>query len=435
MDVVGEAGDGQAGVEVVREERPDVVLLDLAMPVMDGVEALPLIRELVPRRADHRALGVRGRGAASRCSSPAPTATWSRARRCASIVAYVDGKLGRVSPTAAGGTIASSCTDRHNGGMPTLDPAIAARLKRTADGLVAGDRAAARHRRGADARLDGRRGAGPDPDHRPGDVLEPEPAGVLGQGRDLGPPAVGPRGPAGLRRRHAAGARWTRRGRPATPATGPASTPTCCSSRASPSTVADPPAAPHLRAGRRGRARRRGLAAVAGPPAVGERHARPAASASCPATVEAGRVPGGQRAGAGGAGLLGRPAGHPGPGPPGGRGARRRWLALGLVATVVVGFGAAPRRRSATPTRARRRPTRTSSRTGWYWVAGVALPAHRADQPWPPYAWCPAGPRWAAGTTPRPTPRPPPSRRVGAAEEQENLDLWKAMDEGRDPTA
>ena len=48
MDVVGEAGDGQAGVEVVREERPDVVLLDLAMPVMDGVEALPLIRELVP---------------------------------------------------------------------------------------------------------------------------------------------------------------------------------------------------------------------------------------------------------------------------------------------------------------------------------------------------------------------------------------------------
>jgi two-component system, chemotaxis family, chemotaxis protein CheY len=48
MQVVGEAGDGQAGVEVVRAERPDVVLLDLAMPVMDGVEALPIIRELVP---------------------------------------------------------------------------------------------------------------------------------------------------------------------------------------------------------------------------------------------------------------------------------------------------------------------------------------------------------------------------------------------------
>jgi DNA-binding NarL/FixJ family response regulator len=48
MDVVGEAGDGQAGVDVVRAERPDVVLLDLAMPVMDGVEALPIIRKLVP---------------------------------------------------------------------------------------------------------------------------------------------------------------------------------------------------------------------------------------------------------------------------------------------------------------------------------------------------------------------------------------------------
>jgi DNA-binding response OmpR family regulator len=48
MDVVGQAGDGQAGVDVVRAERPDVVLLDLAMPVMDGLEALPLIRALVP---------------------------------------------------------------------------------------------------------------------------------------------------------------------------------------------------------------------------------------------------------------------------------------------------------------------------------------------------------------------------------------------------
>jgi DNA-binding NarL/FixJ family response regulator len=48
VDVVGEAGDGQAGVDMVRLERPDVVLLDLAMPVMDGIEALPLIRALVP---------------------------------------------------------------------------------------------------------------------------------------------------------------------------------------------------------------------------------------------------------------------------------------------------------------------------------------------------------------------------------------------------
>lgn len=46
--VVGEAGDGEAAIAVVAEHRPDVVLLDLAMPVLDGLEALPTIRALVP---------------------------------------------------------------------------------------------------------------------------------------------------------------------------------------------------------------------------------------------------------------------------------------------------------------------------------------------------------------------------------------------------
>ncbi len=48
FEVVAEAADGRAGIETVREHRPDVVLLDLAMPVMDGIEALPAIRRLVP---------------------------------------------------------------------------------------------------------------------------------------------------------------------------------------------------------------------------------------------------------------------------------------------------------------------------------------------------------------------------------------------------
>ena len=49
MDVVAEAEDGVTGIEAVRLERPDVVLLDLSMPVMDGLEALPSIRRLAPQ--------------------------------------------------------------------------------------------------------------------------------------------------------------------------------------------------------------------------------------------------------------------------------------------------------------------------------------------------------------------------------------------------
>ncbi|HEX6444145.1 MAG TPA: response regulator transcription factor [Streptosporangiales bacterium] len=37
--VVGQAGDGRAAVDVVRRERPDVVLMDIRMPVLDGIAA------------------------------------------------------------------------------------------------------------------------------------------------------------------------------------------------------------------------------------------------------------------------------------------------------------------------------------------------------------------------------------------------------------
>jgi DNA-binding NarL/FixJ family response regulator len=39
IDVVGEAGDGRAAVHACRQHRPDVVLMDVRMPVLDGIAA------------------------------------------------------------------------------------------------------------------------------------------------------------------------------------------------------------------------------------------------------------------------------------------------------------------------------------------------------------------------------------------------------------
>ena len=48
LQVVGEAGDAQAGIDGVRRLLPDVIVLDLSMPGMDGLEAIPRMREVAP---------------------------------------------------------------------------------------------------------------------------------------------------------------------------------------------------------------------------------------------------------------------------------------------------------------------------------------------------------------------------------------------------
>jgi two-component system, NarL family, response regulator NreC len=48
LEIVGEAGDGRSAVRLAREHLPDIAVLDLGMPLLNGIEAIREIARLVP---------------------------------------------------------------------------------------------------------------------------------------------------------------------------------------------------------------------------------------------------------------------------------------------------------------------------------------------------------------------------------------------------
>jgi DNA-binding NarL/FixJ family response regulator len=48
IEVVGEAADGMAAIDAAERLQPDVVLLDLTMPILDGMDAIPVMLERAP---------------------------------------------------------------------------------------------------------------------------------------------------------------------------------------------------------------------------------------------------------------------------------------------------------------------------------------------------------------------------------------------------
>ena len=84
--VVAEAADGRAGLAAVDAHQPHLVLLDIAMPVMDGLQALPLIRQASPGSVVVILTGYPESSIALSAVESELTASSARAARCRSFL-------------------------------------------------------------------------------------------------------------------------------------------------------------------------------------------------------------------------------------------------------------------------------------------------------------------------------------------------------------
>ena len=135
LTVVGEAENGAHAVELAREHRPDVVLMDVRMPVLDGIEATRIIRATTGSRVlvltmfdvDSSVFAALRAGASGFLLKDVPPADLLRAIR---VVADGDGLL---APTVTRRLIAEFCRGPEN---PPPAPELARVTAREREVLV-----------------------------------------------------------------------------------------------------------------------------------------------------------------------------------------------------------------------------------------------------------------------------------------------------------
>jgi DNA-binding NarL/FixJ family response regulator len=127
FELAGEAADGLAGWEVIQRERPDVAVIDIGLPGLDGIALtqrvraeLPLTRVVIVTMIDleDEVLAALAAGADAYClKSSAPDRIVDAVRIAGDGGAYFDPQiahlvLARFSPTAKGSASASPLTER-----------------------------------------------------------------------------------------------------------------------------------------------------------------------------------------------------------------------------------------------------------------------------------------------------------------------------------